>query len=377
MLKHVSCILQFTLFIYLNSIGQKISLGKPLILVPSGKIPSKIKIQKSNNNVDVILFKETYYMAFRTGAHHFPNKKSKLYILRSKDLNKWEYETEISLGNDVREPRWIEFNNRLFLYYFEGGRCPLQFQPQHIWVSYPLDSGLWYSQIIQGMDGFVPWRLKSYDNYILMSAYWGKDLYGNHKGELRLFKSFDGLSWRPISEKPQVSANGAEEGEFEFDNEGNLWACVRLEGEGSLICYAPKNSLHQWTSFKSKRKYDSSCMFNHNNNIYLVARRNLDGEFSKAPAWFPYSLKKFYNLIRYSLTAKTTALYKLNKTLKEFEWLIDLPGCGDNAFPKILSKSPNKFLLFNYSNDFNKPLIPWLVGQLKKTFIYFMEIDIQ
>lgn len=369
----------FGLFI-VNSIGFcqniKYHLSDAEILIPSESLPEKVKTLHSNNNLDIIRYQDYYYVAFRTATHHFPNKKAKIYVIRSKDLKRWEYQHCLFHRADVREPRFAILKNELFLYYFEGGKSPFRFQPKHIWVSRYKGDGVWHDQILEGMDGFVPWRLKPYQGKLLLSAYWGKDLYGDHQGNLRLFSSENGIDWTPISNEPQVAVAGAEEGEFEFDEEGHLWACIRLEGEGALICNAHKDSIHIWHKYKSKKKYDSSCMFRHKKDIYLIARRNLDGNFSKSPKWLPESLVRGYNLTRYSLTPKTTSLYKLNKHTKDFDWVIDLPGCGDNAFPGIVQKDSNTYIILNYSNSFENPNISWLEGQLGKTFIYSVVLTI-
>lgn len=351
-------------------------LGDPQIIIPSNNLPKEVTVHHSNNNVDIITFNNFYYVAFRTASHHFPNKKAKIYIIKSNDLKNWEFEYCISHNTDVREPRFATLNNDLFLYYFEGGKSPFKFQPKHVWVCKLNKPKEWNLQKIMGLDGFVPWRLKHYKNKLLLSAYWGKDLYSNHQGELRLFISENGIDWQPISEEPQVALTGAEEGEFEFDDQGNLWGCVRLEGEGALICYADMQAIDDWKFYKSKKKYDSSCMFRHKNDIYLLARRNKDGNFAKSPKWLPESLVRAYNLVRYSFTPKTTALYKLNTSTKDFEWVIDIPGCGDNAFPAITQKNENTYIILNYSNNFENPDISWFTGQLSKTFIYTIELAI-
>ena len=49
----------------------------------------------------------------------------------------------------------------------------------------------------------------------------------------------------------------------------------------------------------------------------------------------------------------------------------DFPSCGDNAFPAIAPINDNSYLLFNYSNDFNKKDKKWIFGQLSKTYIYY------
>ena len=207
---------------------------------------------------------------------------------------------------------------------------------------------------------------------LLLSAYYGIDLYkSGHKGNLRLFKSTDAKNWTPISEKPQIDISGAEEGEFIFDSIGNLFATVRLESEGALICSAPKNQIENWDFVKTKYKYDSALLFLHGNDVYLVSRRNMDGEMDKANPKRKPSFRKKYNLIRYSFTKKKTALFKFNKEQKSLEWIMDFPSTGDNAFPGIVQIEPNKYVLFNYTNDPSKQEKTWIRGQFGKTNIYY------
>jgi hypothetical protein len=115
-------------------------------------------------------------------------------------------------------------------------------------------------------------------------------------------------------------------------------------------------------------------MFKHNGQIYLLSRRNLDGDFGKSPKWMPYKLAQKYNLIRYSITAKVTSLFKLNTATKEMEHVLDFPSTGDNAFPAVVKMDDNKYMMLNYSSDFTKGQVNWIGGQLGRTNIYLTEI---
>jgi hypothetical protein len=352
------------------------TITEPTILIPSTSLPANIVCDKSNNNVDIIKFKDRYYIAWRTARYHFPDKKSIMYIISSSDFKSWKFEHSFKTGSDLREPRFMVFKDQLFFYCFEGAKVMYSFNPKHIWISTQKD-GLWTDQVAPGLDGYVPWRIKMHNHKPLLSAYWGKNLYGAHQAELRLFTSEDGINWQPISQEPQISVTGAEEGEFEFDQHGNMWCIVRLEGEGAMLCYADKDSLHQWDMYHTKKKYDSSCMFRHDDDIFLIARRNKDGNASKAPPWLPEGIKRGINLTRYSFTPKTTALYKLNPDAKNFDWVMDLPGCGDNAFPAIVPIDEDNYYVLNYTNDLTEPDITWFTGQFRNTFIYYLKLSFQ
>lgn len=350
------------------------TITEPTILIPSNLLPENIVCNKSNNNVDIIQFNQRYYVAWRTARNHFPDKQASIYIISSDDFIHWKFEHTIKLGADVREPRFMVLKNHLYFYCFEGSKNMTSFNPRHVWIS-RMEHQHWKDTIAPELDGYVPWRIKHVNSKTYLSAYWGKNLYGNHQAQLRLFETTNGIHWKPISPEPQISLTGSEEGEFEFDESGNLWCIVRLEGEGAMLCYADKDSLDQWHMYRTKKKYDSSCMFRHKNKIYLIARRNLDGNASKLPIWLPDGIKRSYNLIRYSFTPKTTSLYLLNEIEKDFDWVMDLPGCGDNAFPAIVPINENEYYVLNYTNDLSNPDITWFNGQFQNTFIYYVKMQ--
>jgi len=341
-------------------------------LVPSGHLPKNIRTRSSNNNLDLVKFNGRYYLAFRTAPTHFASKKTTLYIISSEDLQSWRLEQEIHHGYDLREPRFIVFNEKLFFYYFEGGRSPFRFEPRKVWVKTFTPAEGWHHSYDTGLDGYVPWRLRTQNGIIYLSAYYGRGLYSSgHSSDMRLFISNDGYQWKPLTEKSQVRGENPSEGEFIFDKEGNLWATVRLESEGALIAYAGKNDLGNWQVNYSKYKYDSALMFTAGNETYVVSRRNVDGTMAKAPGWFPKNLRKKYNLLKYWLTTKKTALFRLNKVTMELEHLIDFPSTGDTAYPGMVQIDENNFLLMNYSSNIYDKNRNWLAGQLGKTYIYW------
>jgi len=77
-------------------------------------------------------------------------------------------------------------------------------------------------------------------------------------------------------------------------------------------------------------------MFTWKNKVFLVARRELNSPYDIAPSSLPFVIRKFWNLLTYSLRAHTTALYMIDKSTMELHWIVDIPGCGDTAFPSII-----------------------------------------
>jgi hypothetical protein len=346
-------------------------------VIRSCKFSEEIKLQASNNNLDLVKYKDKYYLAFRTAPTHFASKKVWLYVVSSTDLQNWEFEKGINLNSDVREPRWYTYHDTLFLMFFQGGQDLFHFEPKCIYSAFTTGNKAWSELIDNGLYGYVPWRIHERNDTLYLSAYYGVNLYQNsHHGDLRLFTSTDGIIWNTLADEPQVTVKGAEEGEFVFDKQGNLWAVIRLEGSGSMVAYADKGNLKNWKLFPSKYKYDSSFLFEHNDDIYLLSRRNLDGEADKSPLWMKPGTRRNLNIIRYSVTRKTTALFKLNKKEMKMDFVKDMVGTGDNAYPALVNNGSGKFVVMNYSSDLKHKKRNWLSGQLGKTFIYLAEMTI-
>ncbi len=362
----------FAFFLTAGLYAQPIFTTEWTKLIPSASLPGNIKCRNSNNNLDVIQFQGRYYVAFRTAPTHFASKKTKLYIVSSTDFKKWRYENTFFVGADMREPRFALFKDQLFFYFFEAGTKMFKFEPKHIWVSSLTEKG-WNEMQKTNLDGFVDWRFRTKYGKLYLSAYYGVNLYNSgHEANLRLFSSEDGVHFNPVSEQPQISTKGAEEGEFIFDRSGNIWATVRLEGSGSYLCFASKDSIDKWKTRFSRLKYDSALLFEYGDDIFLISRRHLKGDAT--PVEIPDEKQRMKNLIRYSFSKKVTALFRINKEKMEIEHIIDFPSTGDTAFPGIAPKDENSFYLLNYSSDILKRDKIWIGGQLGKTYIYKTEL---
>jgi hypothetical protein len=335
------------------------------------KFPPEVRIQNSNNNLDLISFEDRYYVVFRTAPSHFASPNTWLYVVSSADLDHWAFEDSIHLGYDMREPRFYAHHDTLFLIFFRGGKKMLRFQPNEVLVAYRTKTTGWTKPINVGLDGYVPWRVRTRSDTLYLSAYYGKHLYhSSHKPDLRLLSSTDGFKWTRLSVEPQLSLDAVEEGEFIFDRLGDMYGVARLESSGSLLTYASHDSLSTWHSTYSPYKYDSPLLLNDNDDIYLLSRRSLGGKMTKAPKWMTARQARNFNLFIYPFSHKVTSIFKYNTVDKVLVHLIDFPSTGDTAYPAITKLGPGKFLFMNYSTNINGRKKIWLGGQLGKTYIY-------
>jgi hypothetical protein len=363
---------------YDSEASRKISVSLPEKLVPGDRIPEDLTVMRSNNNDDLIRHEGRFYMAFRTAPTHFASKKTILYVLSSTDRNVWEYETEVKMGSDVREPRFLEYKGKLFLYFFQGGNSMFSFVPNFIYVTELKSKGEWTKPKPVYEQGYVVWRVKEHRGVAYMSVYYGVGLYSKAEraAHLQLLESRDGYNWKLVGGKEiPTTETSAEEGEFEFDDAGNLYATIRHEMDGGSVCTAPKNDLSNWKCKFTVYKYDSALMFRQGGEIYVIARRNVDGPYNKQSSLIPSEWRSKYYLVRYSLTRKRTTLYRLDRDKLELVPILDFPSKGDTAYAGIAKLEENRYLVINYSTDPDGFDWNWIGGQLVGSNIYSMVLE--
>lgn len=344
-------------------------------IIPSDNLPVQVKTRHSNNNLDVITFKGRYYVGIRTAPNHFASPKTKLYVLSTTDFKEWTYEMEVFRGSDLREPRFYQRNDTLFFMCFNGGKNKFKFEPNGIFQAH-LTAGKW-SEPVELKDiprGYVPWRIKPHNGLFYLSTYEGINEYKlDEPCETRFFTSADGYNWKPLSEEPQIDhPRASAENAFVFAGNGDLWGITRLEFDGSYIYHADKDSLHKWETWWSPHKFDSPNAFVHKGMIFIIARRNLDGDGK----FYRKDKKYKKNLVRYSFRKKTTALYVLDTTNKAMIHIKDLNSTGDCAFPGIAQINDSTYHVLNYSSNIKKRKKAWIIGQLGRTFIYHSVLTI-
>ncbi|HUT54129.1 MAG TPA: hypothetical protein VM658_12135 [bacterium] len=348
-------------------------------VVPGPTLPAEVKCLRSNNNLDLARFDGRLFLAFRTAPTHFAGTKTHLYIVSSADEGKtWDYEAEVFMGSDMREPRLLPLGGKLMFYFFQAGKNPLGFSPRFVFAMERKSEGQWTEPRKVFQPGCILWRAKVRDGKAYTTAYCGGDQEytgGNAAIEIYLLTTTNGYDFTPVNPAHPVSATGGSETAFEFDADGTLYLTVRNEGGdgkswGSKVCKASPEDLSTWTCAITPMKYDSPLMFRRGADIYLIARRNIDGAFDKEDRRLPDSVETLYYMARYWWTPKRTALYQLDKQSLTLAPLLDFPTRGDTAFPGLVPVDDNHYLMYNYSSDPEGKDRVWMSGQLHQTFIY-------
>jgi hypothetical protein len=353
------------------------ALTDPVVVAPSPSLPPEVVSQTSHNNLDIAFHEGRLFFAFRTAPNHFASEKTALYVVSTADQKTWRHEATFALGTDLREPRFLAFGGRLWLYFAVLGTDPLDFEPQGTRVAEYLGEGR-FSEPRESPFGadFIPWRFQVVGDTAWLVGYaGGAGVYDPAHDPLRvhLLHSADGEAWAG----DVVLTGGVSETAFAFAADGGLVAVGRNEagdekGIGSRICRASADALSAWTCAEDPRKYDSPLLFRRGDDFWLIARRNVtaDGAYDLGLDDLPPNQRQFRYQAEYWRRPKRCALWKVDPEALTVTFALDLPSAGDTCFPSALPLGDGQYLVYNYSSPFEKPDLSWLQGQNGPTFIY-------
>ncbi len=382
------------------------ALGPRMPVVPGGGLPPEVVVQPSANNLDVVAHDGAVYFAFRTAPNHFASPDTVLYVLRSDDGREtWQHELRIAMGTDLREPRFLSHEGRLFLYFAVLGSDPTDFEPGGAMVverqgaadwtaPAPLSAGTTGTAEAADTGGadpdatLIPWRLSVHEGRAMMLGYrGGAGVYdfdsglaaGNPGIEVVWLGSEDGRHWSPwVPDTPVVHTGGGSETALAHLDDGSIVAVMRNEagdedGWGSKICTAPAEDLGRWTCAPDPRKYDSPLVFVDDGTVWLIARRHLsaDGHYDLGMRELDHAEQTLRYQTAYWSAPKRCALWTVDPAARTVAFVRDLPSAGDTCFPSVLPLDEGLYEVWNYSSPLDLATDPsWLEGQLGETRIH-------
>jgi hypothetical protein len=356
-------------------------------IVPAGPMPPQATPQAANNNLDITWHDGRLYLAFRTAPTHFASALTELLIVSSEDEEMWRYEGRFHLETDIREPQLVSWKGQLHLFFAVLGTDPAAFEPggsRHALYNGPDD---WTEPEEIFEDDFIPWRIKEIGGQLSLVGYTGGgSVYDPANSEpirVRWLTSDDGVTWSPtVVGKEVVYQGGASETDLVVRADGSVIGVIRNEagdegGFGSKICRAEPGAPADWQCVDDKRKYDSPLVFEREDRVWLIARRNLTAtghydlgldELDHVDAYYAYQLD-------YWTHPKRCALWEVDPKALVVHHVMDLPSKGDTCFPEAVELDGD-LLVYNYSSDPDSIGDPsWLEGQTSPTGIYRQVLD--
>lgn len=334
----------------------------------------------ANNNLDAISWRDRLWLAWRTAPTHFASRRARIEVVSAPDLGgPWRHETTFALGADVRECRFVIWEERLHLYVLELGTNPLAFEPRathlliHDGSRFGRPTTVWESAT-------VPWRFRVIGGRLTAFVYTGADrLYAPNPSAttVEAWTSEDGVDWQ--HEPGPIHIGGTEFDAAELDD-GSILGLTRLEGPrqwGSAILRGHLGA-DDWREAPDPRKFDSPCVFRVGDRVLLVARRQLRGDGSFDLGWrrFPPAVRTRAYQARYSLSPKRSALWEIDPERLDVCWLADLPSRGDTSFGTVVPRADGSLVVVDYTSPLDGPDVPWIRGQLRPTVIVASDVQL-
>lgn len=345
-------------------------------ILPSAGLRSQV--QRTNNNLDVVRHQGRTYLAFRSSPDHLASTDTTIQVFSSTDEVSWHPETQLALGTELREPRFLAYDGQLFLYVTRLSSERHLFEPQNVLVVQRRPRG-WSEPRELNLQGHVVWRTKVVEDIPLMTAYVTSHGSSPNAGtlEVKLLTTDDGFSWRPLmAGESAVYRGGGSQAAFTSDEDGNLYTVIRNDagdssGWGSSVCFAPSSDWTDWDCVNDPKKYDAPAMFSYDGEIYLIARRNVSDDGHYDQAFGPDIVRSIANELDYVTKAKRCSVWRYVRSERRVAFVLDLPSKGDTCFPSVLEgRQPGEFVVYNYSSDLQGHDLPFGVGQREPTFIY-------
>lgn len=355
--------------------------------MPGPGLPAGLRIHASNNNLDLAWFGGRLFFAWRTAPVHFAHREAAIHVVVSDDRGRtWAHETTLAFGRDVREPRFVEWGGQLLLYCFTAGIEGHRFEPDRVQLSTRAADGRWTEPVAVSEPDTVVWRVRPIGDRLVMSVYrHASTLYTNHPEPMtvELWGSDDGREWSSLDPDHPVSHVGGAEGEFLPLPDGRVFVTIRKEGPvggwGSDLCVSEPGHPARWTHRREiPRKLDSPLLFESGGRPFLIARRApwFGGRFDLGVPWgSALTRTRLYQGI-YWATPKRSTLWAVDPDALEVTPVADLGGVGDTSFGGQVPLGGGKHLVFDYSSPPFPSSRPWIVGQLRRTEIYAVEVDL-
>lgn len=221
----------------------------PITVVPSAGLPAKVQVQASNANLAIALYRDRYFLVFRTAKWQIADDNTWLYVMSSRDQVHWRYEGMFHYGRDLREPRFLVWHRHLFLYFALLGNNAAAFQPGGELGTRYRGPGRWTNPVkVMPQPDFIAWAYKVHDGRAYMTGYnGGGGTFTPNPPPKHVFwmTSKDPLHWHGVSRKhPIVYRGQCGETDFDFMPDGSLVTACQTEevdslGWGAKVCTAP------------------------------------------------------------------------------------------------------------------------------------------
>ena len=330
--------------------------------LPKVEVKAIRKIEGSgadhNAFTDLIRFKDKLYLTFRkSDIGHGVYPDSKIMVMSSDDGRDWSLVHSFSVPDrDVRDPHFMIFKDRLFIYSGTWDARPLiknKFElNDHIGVAVATDDGKTWTdpKMLEGTHGHYIWRAVSVGDHAYLCARRVRNFVRTtsrpqraHRTESVLLTSDDGWVWKYHA---TVQPNYGDETAWMLEDDGSLLGVAR-SGYGPAQAVRSVPPFKKFERFSLDRPIGGPLLARWNGHNLVGGRNTLHGKRVCALYWM------------------------VDETLYP---ILELRSGGDTSYPGFVQLDENRALVSYYSSHENMPRQP---GKEPPSSIFVAELQMR
>lgn len=288
-----------------------------------------------NAFTDLCQFNGDLYLTYRACPEgHMLFTSSRIVVLRSRDGGSWEEVYRFGVPDrDVRDPHFLVFDNKLFVYsgtwwvHPEGEERDVN---HHVgYCAWSEDGSTWQGpQMLNGTHGYYIWRAATHDGVAYLNGRRVRDFavitersQRNEAMESWLLRSENGFDWQPIG---LMQPDHGDETAILFEEDGSALALARsMALKPAQVCRA-RPPYTEWTRIDLDRYVGGPMLAQWGDGYLVGGRKMIERE------------------------RPVTTLYWLKDD--QLHEITELPSGGDNSYPGFVALSPQQGLLSFYSS---------------------------
>lgn len=290
-----------------------------------------------NAFTDLCRFQDHIYLTFRSCPDgHMVHSTASIMIMCSRDEGmNWDVVHRFSVKDrDTRDPHFLVFRNRLFVYTGTWYNGPGTIKPEdydmnkHLGFAAWSDDGMkWNSPVLmEGTFGHYIWRAAEFDGkaYLCGRRKPGFDIGPRGEGEniqSLMLESDDGLVWK---KRAFFQETGGDETAFLFQKNGDVLAVGRHGGGKNAQLLRSKPPFTEWDRKDLGCPIGGPLLVQWGDQIIVGGRKTTPEKGAKASLY-----------------------WLVGDELKEFA---ELPSDGDSSYPGFVALSKERALVSYYSS---------------------------
>ena len=330
------------LLLHLGLISDVVSAGESLPEVAVSPIRRVFHNGEHNAFTDLCRFQGQLYLTFRSCPDgHMVHPTASIIILRSRDDGaNWDSVHRFSVKDrDTRDPHFLVFRNRLFVYTGTWYSGPVMLKPEdydlnkHLgFVAWSDDGATWNSPVLlEGTFGHYIWRAASFEGkaYLCGRRKPGFEIGPRGEGERiqsLMLESDDGIIWK---KRAFFQETAGDETAFLFQSDGGVLAVGRHGGGKNAQLLRSKPPYADWERKDLNRPIGGPLLTKWGDRVIVGGRKTIAEKDPKTALW-----------------------WLVGDELKEFA---ELPSGGDNSYPGFIELSSTRALVSYYSSHERDP----------------------